>query len=156
MCRVKLHLSAAALAAALLVASPVTFASRCYGDDKADKAAKEKKEKELAKAKEELEKKLRTKKIDPAPAVSFLATLVETADIEVSKAKDLLDKVMTKKIPFDEALKGADKVIAESPKDPKKVVKDLGEWINKWKPAEPKKEEPAKKPEEPKKGTDKK
>jgi hypothetical protein len=149
---VKLGKIGAALLAAVLAAAPVATA-RAQGtpDDKAAQAAKEKRDKELAKAKEELEKKLRAKKVDPAPAIAFLTTLVESASIDVSKAKDLVDKVMTKKIPWDQAHKAVDKAVTDNPKDPKKVLKDLTDWINKWKPEPPKPDAP--KPTDPGKKT---
>lgn len=124
-------LGSAVLAAGVFLSAPVVHAQS--KDDKAAKE-KEKRDKDLAKAKEDLEKKFKGKKEDPAPAISFLSTLVESGNIDVPKAKDVVDKVMSKKIPWDEASKAADKAISDNPKDPKKTLKDLTDWISKWKP----------------------
>ncbi len=106
------------------------------------------KEKAVKKAKEDLEKECKGKKLDPQPAISFFEKCVDQAGLEVPAAKDMVHKVMAKKIPWEQAATGLDEkmrgaVDEKTNKiDAKKVEKDFAKWVSEWKPE--KKEDPKK------------
>jgi hypothetical protein len=110
----------------------------------------EKKEKELQKAKDDLEKSLKGKKADPAPALNMLDKLANQVGLEVGPSKDLVNKIISKKIPWDQANIGADTKMREAVDtktfkvDAKKFQAEFAKWISEWKP-EPKEKDAPKK-----------
>ncbi len=109
----------------------------------------EKKDKDLQKAKEDLEKELKAKKVDPEPAKRFLEKLAMQIGLEVTDSKKMVHDTLGKKIPWDQASVGADEKVraavdAKTNKiDLKKFQTEFAKWISAWKP------EPAKPPAAP-------
>ncbi|MBI3723522.1 hypothetical protein HY251_06155 [bacterium] len=107
----------------------------------------EQKQKDIKKAREEIDKEWKAKKADPTDALTFFQTLVDAEQLDVQTAKDFYKKVMAKKIPIDQARAGINTVYVTcidkktQKYDPKKFVTDFAKWINDWKP--PKEEKPA-------------
>jgi hypothetical protein len=103
----------------------------------------EKKDKDLKKAKEDMEKELKGKKVDPAAPLAMLDKLATQVGLEVSAAKDLVHKILSKKIPWDQANSAADTKMRDAidtktfKVDAKKFQADYTKWIGEWK-AEPK------------------
>lgn len=132
-------------ALAFAFAAPVIRADDKKKDPEAAKA--EKKEKELKKAKEDLEKELKGKKADPGPAVNMLEKLANQVGLDVGPSKELVHKILSKKIPWDQANVAADTKIREAVDsktfkvDTKKFQSEFTKWIGEWK-AEPKAEAP--------------
>ena len=103
----------------------------------------EQKDKDFKKAKEDLEKELNGKKIDPTPATQLLQDLAYSLPVplEVKESVDLTHKVLAKKIPIATDVFAAlsDKQQkATDPKtnkvDMKKMIAEFRKWIDAWKP----------------------
>ncbi len=146
--------------ASLLVASLLALgfaAPTLRADDKKtpEQVKAEKKEKDLKKAKDDLEKELKGKKQDPGPALNMLDKLATQVGLEVGPSKDLVHKIISKKIPWDQANVAADNKIREAidaktfKVDTKKFQSEFTKWISEWKaeekPKDPPKSDPPKK-----------
>lgn len=105
-----------------------------------DQIKQEKKEKDLKKAHEDLDKELKSRKIDPAPADGLLDKLALQVGLDVDPSKKLVHKVLDKKIPWDQVNMNVDDKLrsAVDPKtnkiDFKKFQADFEKWISTWKP----------------------
>ncbi len=145
-----------------LLAGAIAFGASGFvpvrADDKKtpEQKAQEKKEKDLKKVHDDMEKELKAKKIEPAPALAMLDKLANQVGLDVNPSKDFVHKILGKKIPMEQASAAADDKYRSSvdPKtqkvDLKKFTSDFTKWINEWKaekPADPPKaaDPPAKK-----------
>lgn len=145
------RLSSILLACALALSSAGALPTVRADEKKTPEQAKaEKKDKELKKAREELEKELKAKKVDPAPALAFMDKLAGQVGLEVGPSKELTHKVISKKIPWDQANAAADTKLRDAVDtktfkvDTKKFQAEFTKWIGEWKP-EPKEKETPKK-----------
>jgi hypothetical protein len=142
-----------ALAGALLLGLPAVGPSRVHADDKPADPSKpdpkaEAKAKALQKAKDDMEKDLKAKKVDPVPALAAMDRFATQIGLEVKDATTLVKKIMSKKMPWDVANQGMDDKLRASVDtktykiDGKKFQTDFTKWLNEWKP-EDKKAPPA-------------
>jgi hypothetical protein len=104
----------------------------------------EKKDKDLQKAKDDLEKELKPKKVDPEPAKRFLEKLAMQVGLEVADSKKMVHDIMGKKIPWDQASNASDEKVRAAVDtktnkiDLKKFQTEFAKWISTWKPEPPK------------------
>lgn len=132
-----------------LLAAVIAFGASGYlpvrADDKKtpEQKAQEKKEKDLKKAHDDLEKELKSKKVEPSPALAMLDKLANQVGLDVNPSKDLVHKILNKKIPMEQASAAADDKLRSSVDsktqkiDLKKFQADFTKWINEWKPEKP-------------------
>jgi len=110
-------------------------------------AKQEKKDKDLKKAKEDMEKELKAKKVEPGPALGMMDKLAGQVGLEVGASKEFVHKILGKKIPWDQASSAADTKMRECVDtktfkvDTKKFSEAFSKWISEWKPEAPAKEE---------------